>query len=245
MRSQHQSFAGLSALTVIVVVAGATQNSNAPLTLLWDPNTIESVRAGVAGKNLSCLAAPAQSLASRAAAAAENYKQYGPWSVMNKKSTPPSGSKHDYMSLDKYYWPCNAPPPLPPTTTTAATTTTSTRRPRPSALLMVDDTSSSSSQPHDSPSWPSVPDPLCKHGIEHHSDEQPSTCCLASCGACGGHGCADWPGGNSGCCTDGVIDTNRSCDKVSAPCVLDENPCDNKTGLPWYNHDGYVHGFVR
>jgi hypothetical protein len=29
----------------------------------------------------------------------------GPWSVMNKTQTPPSGNKHDYMSLARYYWP--------------------------------------------------------------------------------------------------------------------------------------------
>jgi hypothetical protein len=29
----------------------------------------------------------------------------GPWSVMDKTQTPPSGSKHDYMSLARYYWP--------------------------------------------------------------------------------------------------------------------------------------------
>jgi hypothetical protein len=29
----------------------------------------------------------------------------GPWSVMDKTTTPPSGSKHDYISLARYYWP--------------------------------------------------------------------------------------------------------------------------------------------
>jgi len=29
----------------------------------------------------------------------------GPWSVMNKTVTPPSGSKHDYLSWAPYYWP--------------------------------------------------------------------------------------------------------------------------------------------
>jgi hypothetical protein len=32
----------------------------------------------------------------------------GPWSVMQKTQTPPSGDKHDYMSLARYYWPANA-----------------------------------------------------------------------------------------------------------------------------------------
>lgn len=29
----------------------------------------------------------------------------GPFSVMNKKRTPPSGDKHDYMSMGPYWWP--------------------------------------------------------------------------------------------------------------------------------------------
>jgi len=29
----------------------------------------------------------------------------GPYSVMEKKQTPPSGDKHDYISLARYYWP--------------------------------------------------------------------------------------------------------------------------------------------
>jgi hypothetical protein len=32
----------------------------------------------------------------------------GPWSVMDKTLTPPSGDKHDYMSLSRYYWPSDA-----------------------------------------------------------------------------------------------------------------------------------------
>ena len=29
----------------------------------------------------------------------------GPWSVMDKSQLPPSGDKHDYMSLSRYWWP--------------------------------------------------------------------------------------------------------------------------------------------
>src|SRR5439155_24242469 len=29
----------------------------------------------------------------------------GPFSIVNKSQTPPSGDKHDYMSLAPYYWP--------------------------------------------------------------------------------------------------------------------------------------------
>src|SRR5258707_37532 len=31
--------------------------------------------------------------------------EFGPVSVMEKKNMPPSGDKHDYMSLAPYYWP--------------------------------------------------------------------------------------------------------------------------------------------
>jgi Alginate lyase len=34
----------------------------------------------------------------------------GPYSVMDKKETPPSGDKHDYMSLAPYWWPNPATP---------------------------------------------------------------------------------------------------------------------------------------
>ena len=34
----------------------------------------------------------------------------GPFSVMEKKDTPPSGDKHDYMSLAPYWWPNPATP---------------------------------------------------------------------------------------------------------------------------------------
>ncbi len=36
--------------------------------------------------------------------------QFGPVSVMEKKNDPPSGDKHDYMSLAPYYWPDPAKP---------------------------------------------------------------------------------------------------------------------------------------
>ncbi|TFK69870.1 chondroitin AC/alginate lyase [Pluteus cervinus] len=36
---------------------------------------------------------------------ADEFAALGPWSVMNKSATPPSGSKHDYMSWAPYWWP--------------------------------------------------------------------------------------------------------------------------------------------
>src|SRR5215471_6877368 len=36
---------------------------------------------------------------------ADKALQFGPVSVMEKKNNPPSGDKHDYMSLAPYFWP--------------------------------------------------------------------------------------------------------------------------------------------
>jgi hypothetical protein len=35
---------------------------------------------------------------------------HGPYSVINKKKTPPSGDKHDYMSVGPYWWPDSTKP---------------------------------------------------------------------------------------------------------------------------------------
>src|SRR5258707_12377021 len=37
----------------------------------------------------------------------------GPFSVMNKTTTPPSGDKHDYMGMARYFWPDPANPTGP------------------------------------------------------------------------------------------------------------------------------------
>lgn len=36
---------------------------------------------------------------------ADKFLQFGPVSVMEKKNNPPSGDRHDYMSLAPYFWP--------------------------------------------------------------------------------------------------------------------------------------------
>jgi hypothetical protein len=38
-------------------------------------------------------------------AQADGYLTQGPWSVMDKPQTPPSGDKHDYLSQAPYWWP--------------------------------------------------------------------------------------------------------------------------------------------
>src|SRR6187402_1530923 len=41
---------------------------------------------------------------------ADKFLSFGPVSVMEKKNNPPSGDRHDYMSLAPYYWPDPAKP---------------------------------------------------------------------------------------------------------------------------------------
>ena len=42
--------------------------------------------------------------------AADSAMQRGPWTVMQKQKLPPSGSKHDFMSLAPYWWPDSTKP---------------------------------------------------------------------------------------------------------------------------------------
>ena len=45
-----------------------------------------------------------------ALASADSVLDEGPWAVTDCACTPPSGNKHDYMSVSKYYWPCTSNP---------------------------------------------------------------------------------------------------------------------------------------
>lgn len=44
-------------------------------------------------------------------AAADRYLTRGPWTVLDKPQTPPSGDKHDYLSQAPYWWATGAPGP--------------------------------------------------------------------------------------------------------------------------------------
>lgn len=48
---------------------------------------------------------PTAAVLDAARAEADKAMTEGPWSVMEKKDTPPSGDRHDYMSLAPYWWP--------------------------------------------------------------------------------------------------------------------------------------------
>eukprot|EP01113_Clastostelium_recurvatum_P040203 TRINITY_DN6228_c0_g1_i3.p1 TRINITY_DN6228_c0_g1~~TRINITY_DN6228_c0_g1_i3.p1 ORF type:complete len:420 (-),score=44.53 TRINITY_DN6228_c0_g1_i3:64-1323(-) len=80
-----------------------------PRTFTWDPAVMAQTKTNVV-KGDPTLMPAVHELVSQA----ELSMLYGPWSVMDKKYTPPSGSKHDYMSIGTYYWPCNWNQTAPP-----------------------------------------------------------------------------------------------------------------------------------
>jgi hypothetical protein len=81
----------------------------APRVFLLDGEKLEVIRQEVRSGDDRYAAAMAR-LRQDAAEAMER----GPYSVTNKKATPPSGDKRDYMSLGPYWWPNpNTPDGLP------------------------------------------------------------------------------------------------------------------------------------
>lgn len=64
-------------------------------------------------------------------------------------------------------------------------------------------------------------DPTCSRGIRSNN-----TCCLSSCGTCGGVGCSLREGGAQGCCDTDIQKVNRSCQLSPAPCVIQTEPHD-------------------
>lgn len=76
-----------------------------PQTFLWNPKDLVSLKTKVLNNDPSLMP-----IVKSVDNLAKALLQQTAWSVMDKKFIPPSGDKHDYMSLDKYYWPCNVNP---------------------------------------------------------------------------------------------------------------------------------------
>ncbi|MFE5321300.1 alginate lyase family protein [Paenibacillus sp. NPDC056579] len=77
------------------------KDSRQPDTLIMNASVLQEVRNKVSSGNAGELANAVAQLRKEADAALK----VGPFSVVNKKSTPPSGDKHDYMSMAPYWWP--------------------------------------------------------------------------------------------------------------------------------------------
>lgn len=75
-----------------------------PNTVVLDGQQLANAKQQLAAGGNAALTAALSALVS----AADADLTAGPWSVMDKTLTPPSGDKHDYMSLARYYWPSPA-----------------------------------------------------------------------------------------------------------------------------------------
>jgi len=76
------------------------QSTGKAVVFAWDTKTIEKNKAAVKSGDASIMPAYKQLVKD-----AEKSLEFAPVSVMEKTNTPPSGDKHDYMSLAPYFWP--------------------------------------------------------------------------------------------------------------------------------------------
>jgi Alginate lyase len=80
------------------IVIGDAGPTAVPKTVVLDGQQLADAKAALGKGMLQTELANLLKLADAALTA-------GPWSVMDKTQTPPSGDKHDYISLARYYWP--------------------------------------------------------------------------------------------------------------------------------------------
>ena len=85
---------------LLLFTAQATSDVKVPRVFLLNANLVQQERQ-------SSMAHPDKpsDVARAARAEADKAMSEGPFSVMQKSATPPSGDKHDYMSLAPYFWP--------------------------------------------------------------------------------------------------------------------------------------------
>ncbi|HPH33712.1 MAG TPA: alginate lyase family protein [Chitinophagaceae bacterium] len=94
----------LLCVTVLMPVWGTTQKGK-PLVFVLNREALANNKSRVAAKDPAIMGAYKQLIKE-----ADKALQFGPVSVMEKKSLPPSGDRHDYMSLAPYHWPDPAKP---------------------------------------------------------------------------------------------------------------------------------------
>ena len=78
----------------------APPQASAPKVFLLDAKQLEKSRAAIKSGDKTVAAAW-----SRLEREAQKALSDGPFTIMNKGVTPPSGDKHDYMSQAPYFWP--------------------------------------------------------------------------------------------------------------------------------------------
>jgi hypothetical protein len=93
----------LAVFTLLAFSCAATRKSGsqpAPRVFILDGKRLEENRSRIVSRDPALLPAYRQLLREADQALGE-----GPFSVMEKTNNPPSGDKHDYMSLAPYFWP--------------------------------------------------------------------------------------------------------------------------------------------
>jgi hypothetical protein len=94
---------------IVTLFTVNTQGASLPTEIIFNKEYLLSVKKKIQEGDLSC--SKGLKVLIRLADKALNNV---PYSVMNKTDTPPSGDKHDYVSLAPYYWPDpNKPDGLP------------------------------------------------------------------------------------------------------------------------------------
>jgi hypothetical protein len=68
--------------------------------VIWDPQRLATSKSKLTANDAWLIPAYKQLLKS-----ANEAMLFKPVSVIDKKETPPSGDKHDYMSIAPYWWP--------------------------------------------------------------------------------------------------------------------------------------------
>jgi hypothetical protein len=74
--------------------------SPGPSTVMLDPAVLTQIRESVRAN-----AKEYKEASRKLTRDADKASVLGPWSVMEKSQIPPSGDRHDYMSLGRYFWP--------------------------------------------------------------------------------------------------------------------------------------------
>ncbi|MGC4101943.1 alginate lyase family protein [Ferruginibacter sp.] len=91
--------------TAAIVLCYTIAKAQQPFTYSVDMKALEKNKGKINAKDASIIPAYKQLIKD-----ADKALDFGPVSVMEKKNDPPSGDKHDYMSLAPYYWPDPAKP---------------------------------------------------------------------------------------------------------------------------------------
>jgi hypothetical protein len=98
-----KTIAGIAALAVAAGngTAFSQQQAVAPNTIVLDGTQLTQIRQALATNPTPEQTSALNQLTQRA----NSEVSTGPWSVMDKTQTPPSGDRHDYLSQAPYWWP--------------------------------------------------------------------------------------------------------------------------------------------